>query len=136
MDNPTSRYKVWLRQAEYDLEAAAFSFRAKYYEWVCFQSQQVVEKSLKSVLVHANRKTPRIHKLAVLMGMANNANEEFRGMKFEFKDLQAFTFISRYPFLVPGELSAPHDFIEEKDAKRCLKQATKFLEQIKTLLDA
>lgn len=133
-EKPVQRYKVWLRQAEFDLQAANVSNEAGFYEWVCFQSQQVVEKALKSILVHAGWKPPRIHKLAILMGMANDANEQFKATKFEFKHLQAFTFISRYPFLIPGEHSAPHDFIEAKDAQKCINQAEQFLQKVKNLL--
>jgi len=128
------RYKVWLEQAEFDYEAANVSKENKFYEWSCFQCEQSVEKALKAVLVHAGWRPPKMHKLAVLMSYCNDANKEFRKTKFEFRDLESFTFVSRYPFLIPGENLSPHKFINLEDAKRCLKQARSFLDKIHNLL--
>jgi len=129
-----NRYLVWLEQAEFDFQAAQVSKENKFYEWTCFQSEQAVEKALKAVLVHAGWRPPKMHKLAILMSYCNEANEEFRRTKFEFRDLESFTFVSRYPFLVPGENLSPHKFINLDDADRCINQARKFLDKIHSLL--
>lgn len=134
--NKSERYKVWIKQAEYDLEAAKLSLEGNFYEWVCFQSQQVVEKALKGILVKSGWSPPRIHKLAILIGMANDADERFRNTKVEFRDLEAFTFISRYPFLIPGVDQSPHEFITRKEATQCLSQAEIFLQKVRNLLNA
>ncbi|MDD3647466.1 MAG: HEPN domain-containing protein [Candidatus Dojkabacteria bacterium] len=131
----TKRFMVWLEQASYDLEAAEVSKNSAFYEWACFQAEQSAEKALKAVLVHAGWRPPKMHKLAVLMSYCNNANEEFRKTKFEFRDLEAFTFVSRYPFLVPGENLSPHKFIRLSDAEKCINQAKAFLQKIKALLN-
>lgn len=130
-----NRYKVWLEQAEFDFKAANHSLKGEFYEWTCFQSEQSVEKALKAVLVHAGWRPPKMHKLAVLMSYCNNANKEFRRTKFEFRDLESFTFVSRYPFLIPGENLSPHKFITLEDAQRCLDQARAFLDKIQKLLN-
>lgn len=130
-----NRYKVWLEQAEYDLQAAQVSKDNDFYEWACFQSEQAAEKALKGVLVHAGWRPPKMHKLAVLMSYCNNANERFRRTKFEFRDLESFTFVSRYPFLIPGENLSPHEFITLDDAQRCISQARAFLDKIHKLLE-
>lgn len=129
------RYKIWLVQANYDLEAAKISMQNEFNEWACYQAQQCVEKALKAVLVNAGWRAPKMHKLSVLMGFANNANEKFRQTKFNFRFLQAFTFISRYPFLLPGENSSPHDFIKKEDAEKCISQAKMFLQKVINLLE-
>lgn len=128
------RYQVWLEQAEFDLEAAKVSCDNGFNEWACFQSEQAVEKALKAVLVNAGWRPPKMHKLAVLMSYCNNANSEFKKTKFEFRDLESFTFVSRYPFLIPGENLSPHNFITLDDAKRCINQARSFLDKIQKLL--
>ena len=128
------RHKIWLKQAEYDYQAANLSKEHNFYEWACFQSEQAVEKALKAVLVHAGWRAPKMHKLAVLMSYCNNANEKFRRTKFEFRDLESFTFVSRYPFLIPGEDLSPHEFITLEDAQRCINQARAFLDKIYNLL--
>ena len=128
------RFEVWLEQAEFDFHAAKVSRDNGFYEWATFQCEQSVEKALKAVLVHAGWRPPKMHKLAVLMSYCNNANKEFRKTKFEFRDLEAFTFVSRYPFLIPGENLSPHKFITLDDAKRCINQARVFLDKIQKLL--
>ncbi len=128
------RYKVWLVQSKYDIEAADLSKENGFYEWACFQSEQAVEKALKAVLVHAGWRPPKMHRLAVLMAYCNKANDNFKKTKFEFRDLEAFTFVSRYPFLVPGENLSPHEFITLYDAQKCINQAKTFLEKILNLL--
>jgi HEPN domain-containing protein len=129
-----NRYKVWMEQAEFDYQAALASRDNKFYEWVCFQCEQAVEKALKAVLVQAGWRPPKIHRLAILMSYCNNANEKFRKTKFEFRDLESFTFVSRYPFLIPGENLSPHKFITLANAEKCLNQARAFLDKIHTLL--
>lgn len=128
------RYQVWLEQAEYDFEAAKVSRKNDFNEWACFQCEQAVEKALKAVLVHAGWRPPKMHKLAVLMSYCNNANDVFKKTKFEFRDLESFTFVSRYPFLIPGENLSPHNFILSEDADRCISQARAFLDKIQKLL--
>ncbi len=128
------RYKVWLKQAEYDYQAANLSKDNGFYEWTTFQCEQSVEKALKSVLVHAGWRPPKMHKLAVLMSYCNRANKQFKKTKFEFRDLEAFTFVSRYPFLIPGENLSPHKFIKLEEAEKCISQARNFLDKIQRLL--
>lgn len=129
------RFLVWLEQAEYDFEAAKISRDSKYFEWTCFQCEQAVEKALKAILVYAGWRPPKMHRLAVLMAYCNDANAEFRKTKFEFRDLESYTFVSRYPFLIPGENLSPHNFINLNDAEKCINQARDFLDKIHKLLE-
>lgn len=128
------RYKVWLKQAEYDLQAANLSFEHHFFEWATYQAEQAVEKALKAMLVHNGWKAPRIHKLQILIGMANQASPKFKQTKFDFKHLESFTFISRYPFLLPGFDQAPHDQITSADSSRALEQANGLLKIIDGIL--
>lgn len=131
----SERYKIWLKQAEFDYEAAVCSSKNGFFEWACFQSEQAVEKALKAVLVKAGWRPPKMHKLAVLMAYCNKANKKFRKTKFAFRDLESFTFVSRYPFLIPGEDLSPHEFITLDDAQGCINQARTFLNKIQSLLN-
>ena len=94
------RYRIWLRQAGFDIQAAELSIQSGFYEWACFQSEQCVEKALKSVLVHGGYRPPKIHKISILVSLCNNTNPEFSKTKFSFRDIESFTFISRYPFFI------------------------------------
>lgn len=129
-----TRYRVWLEQAYWDIEAAKVSTENQFYEWATFQCQQAAEKTFKAVLVHAGWKPPRIHKLAVLYNNCRKVNDKFRKIYIEYRDLESFTFLARYPFLVPGENASPHEFITLEDAEVCLAQSQTIYERIKKLL--
>lgn len=127
--NNSSRFKVWLDQAHHDLEAANVLFAAGKYEWVCYTALQAVEKAFKAIVVHSGYRPPRTHKLGVLLGMGNKANKNLLKMDFDFRKLESYTFISRYPFVVPGEERTPHEYVQKDDAVTCLKLANKIITQ-------
>lgn len=128
------RFKVWYKQGKFDLGAAKVSLDADYPEWAAFQAVQAVEKGLKSVIVYAGINPPKIHKLQTLIGMANRVCPEFRDTRFEFRYLESFTFISRYPFLLPGKEETPHEIIKKEDSQKALEQAVDIMEKIGNIL--
>lgn len=128
------RHIVWFRQGEFDLQASNLSLDAGFCEWSTFQSVQAVEKALKSVIVYSGANPPRIHKLQTLMGICNRVCPEFRQTKFEFRFLESFTFVSRYPFLLPGRMKTPHEIITRTEAERAYRQAQEFLRKISVIL--
>lgn len=128
------RWQVWLRQAKYDLAAAFLSLENEYYEWAAYQAEQSVEKSLKAVIVHAGAHAPKIHKLGILFGFCNQINPDFKDTKFNFKHIESFTFISRYPFLLPDKNHAPHELITEGAANQALVEASEVVLKITKLL--
>lgn len=130
-----SRYRVWLNQAHHDLEAARTSLSGHHHEWVCYQSTQSVEKALKAVVVHSGFQAPRTHKLGVLVGIANRANERFIEVKLDFRKVESYTFISRYPFIIPGKDQTPHIYITKDDAETCLGLAEDLLKQVDIFLN-
>ena len=129
------RYLVWLRQADYDLSAAKASREKGFNEWACFQSSQALEKGLKAVLVSAGYRAPRIHKLGILMSMSNRAWEGFNQIKLDYRVLDSYTFVARYPFLLPGKDTSPHEIITPEDADECIASAENGLEAIQTFLN-
>lgn len=128
------RYKAWYKQAGHDLGAAKVSFENGYNEWAAYQAEQTVEKVLKSVIVHAGERAPKVHKLSVLFGYCNSVNPAFKNTKFIFRHVEAFTFISRYPFLIPGKDQSPHELISENDAKESIKEAEDIYSKIAEIL--
>lgn len=130
-----SRYRIWLEQASFDIKAAQISFEKGYYEWACYQSTQSFEKCLKAVIVQAGWRPPRIHKFSILIGMANQANRYFLDIKLNFRKLEAYTFVSRYPFIIPGQDKSPHDFITKQDALTCIAVAQDMFGKIKDFLE-
>ncbi len=128
------RFGVWLAQAQHDLAAARHSLKAGYHEWACFQAEQAAEKALKSVIVYHGKSAPRLHKLGVLVGIIKNLDRRFRGIHFDTAELQSYTFVSRYPFIIPGNYETPHSYIEEHDAEVCIKKSQTILNLINELL--
>lgn len=130
------RFKVWLAQAEYDIQAARKSLEDGYHEWACFQAEQSAEKALKSVMVYHGRSAPKLHKLGVLIGLVKNVEPKFRGIHIDIAELQSYTFNARYPFLIPGNYETPHDYITKEDAEICIDQAQIILNLINEFLSA
>ncbi len=130
----TERYLVWFKQGGFDLSASRVSLENGYFEWSTFQAVQAVEKSLKAVIVYSGVNPPKIHKLQTLIGICNRVNNEFKNTKFEFRFLESFTFISRYPFLLPGKNKTPHEIITKEEADKALVQATDFMQKVSNIL--
>lgn len=128
------RYKIWLRQANFDLKAGEVSIKNGFNEWAAYQAEQAVEKALKGVIVHGGETPPKIHKLSVLFGYCNNLNQAFRNTKFQFRYVESFAFISRYPFLIPSQEKAPHEMITKDEAERALEEAVLTIEKITSIL--
>ncbi len=129
------RFHVWLMQAQYDLQAAEISRKNGFYEWSCFQAGQAAEKALKAVIVYHGKSAPKVHKLGVLIGMIKNIDARFRGIRLDITELQSYTFSARYPFLIPGNLETPHEYIDAEDARICINQAKTILNLIKEILN-
>lgn len=132
---PNQNYTVWLTQARHDLRAAIDSRNDGNHEWACYQANQAAEKAIKAVIVHARVRPPRVHKLGVLMGIANNANKLFFDVRFDYRKIESYTFISRYPFLMPGQNRAPHDFINKSDSDTCIRIANEILDKITNFIN-
>jgi len=128
------RYKVWFKQADFDFHAATLSMEHGYYEWSTYQAEQSVEKAFKAIIAHAGWQPPRMHKIPILLGICNNVNLRCHDTIFRFKHIESFTFISRYPFLIPGKRVTPHELINEEDARKALNQAGEILDKVGEIL--
>ncbi|HLD03189.1 MAG TPA: HEPN domain-containing protein [Candidatus Dojkabacteria bacterium] len=118
------RFQVWMHQAHFDLEAGLLSLKHNYHEWAAYQAEQTVEKALKAVIAHAGVHPPRMHKLPVLISFCNKLNKKFKATRFNFKYVESFTFIARYPFLIPGkENKTPHELITHAQAEKAIFEA-------------
>ncbi len=136
MAKSKKRFIPWIEQAKFDLKASRLSMEAGYYEWACYQSVQSVEKALKAVIVHAGWVPPKTHKLGVLVSMANKANNLFMEVKFNFRKLESYTFISRYPFVFPNRgAEAPHTILEYRDGEACISIAEELIYKINEFIN-
>jgi HEPN domain-containing protein/predicted nucleotidyltransferase len=131
-----SRYIPWIEQAKFDLKAARLSMDNTFYEWSCYQAVQSVEKALKAVIVHAGWVPPKSHKLGVLVSMSNKANHLFTQVQLNFRKLESYTFISRYPFVFPNRgTDAPHSIIEYSDAETCVQIAEELIYKVNEFIN-
>lgn len=131
MSGSPRRATSWLQQAEFDLEAARLSLEHGYFEWASFQSQQAAEKAVKGLLVLLDGYAPRGHRLGGLLGLVWRFDPSLRQELFSsIADLEAATFVSRYPFAIPAERMSPHQFIEKEDAVACLDEATQLVQKV------
>ena len=135
MSGSPRRAVSWLEQAEFDLEAARLSLEHGYFEWASFQSQQSAEKALKGLLVLLDGYAPRGHRLAGLLALIGHFNPQLRQeLHASITDLEAATFVSRYPFAIPTERMSPHEFIEKEDAVACLDEATQLVQKVQRVV--
>ncbi|MCS7316971.1 MAG: HEPN domain-containing protein [Candidatus Dojkabacteria bacterium] len=129
------RFLSWIKQAKFDLEAAKISYSNNFYEWTAYQCIQAVEKSLKSVIVQAGLRPPKVHKLAIILSMCNYISPKFSNIRLDFRYLESFTFVSRYPFVIPSKFNeTPHELITKQDADALLNITTQILKIVEDFL--
>ena len=87
----------WLWHAEGDLALARTQAFSKFpIELLIFHAEQVVEKSIKAILVHFNASVPKTHNLELLMDVAA-AYVEIPSEIRAAEDLTPYATIGRYP---------------------------------------
>ena len=122
--------RIWLKQAEADLNAAINSKASMDYNWSCFQAQQTGEKALKAFL-YANGFTSIITpSLKELLIEAEKIDPTFTSLKSEAKALDAYYITTRYPNGLGGDLP-PAEYYEEDDAESCIGSATSILDTVR-----
>jgi HEPN domain-containing protein len=84
---------------------------------VCFLSQQIAEKFLKSFLVFKIKRFPKVHQLEKLINLCNKIDDQFESIKEDAKYLSEFYISTRYPGDYPQ--------FTFKDAEIAFKKAMK-----------
>ena len=92
-----NRYEEWLKRAYSSLELAKFSNNESvYYEDLCYQAQQVVEKGLKALLIFYGVEPEKTHNLSILLQELEKHTELNDEIK-EVLKLYNFAVQTRYP---------------------------------------
>ena len=120
------RYKSWIDRAKSSLEIARTrGSDLVYYEDLCYQAQQAVEKALKGMLIFYNVEPQFTHNIGILL----DELETYVKIPSEIKEtvkLTKYAVQTRYP----GE----YDDVTEDDYKLCVMIAAKCLEWVDTVL--
>ncbi|GAG25514.1 unnamed protein product [marine sediment metagenome] len=122
-------WRLWITQAEHDLNDAKSNLSVCCYSVCVFLCQQAIEKGLKALLmVQKGEEPPRIHSLRTLCHVTG----------FEPNDTKTLIMIdraytaTRYPDTMEwnGE-----SVLEEKDAREALRVTTDILQAITTRIE-
>ncbi len=116
-------HKKWLIKAEDDLNFANVGIEAGFYAQVCFLSQQVIEKSLKSYLVFSGELYPRTHKLVDLWKLCRSLEKELTPFEGRFRIIDEYYIPARYPDVLPGSLLSGEPSLD--NAGEALETATR-----------
>jgi len=121
-----SNYKLWMDRAISSLKLASVKKEEGiYYEDLCFQAQQAVEKALKALLIKKGQEPERTHNLIVLLQKVM----QFYRVPEDVKDLiilNDYAVQTRYP----GDYTP----IDEEEYREAIRIATKTIEWARKLI--
>lgn len=83
-------YEDWIAAATDDFDMACLALENGYWSHVCFFSQQVVEKSLKSLFLIEGKVYPKTHKLIDLLTNIGALAKEIKDLEAEFRVLDEY----------------------------------------------
>ncbi len=119
------RYSVetgrWLRQAEWDLDAAAHARSGDFHAAACFFAQQAAEKSVTGYLIARGAERVWGHALADLCEDAIALDPSFDVIKSVALLLDKHFLGARYPSALAGGI--PADAYDDLDSERALEIA-------------
>lgn len=111
----------WFRQAERDLEDAAYNRQGRRFNVACFLCQQAAEKAVKAYLYRRGAEDVWGNSLIDLCEDAKIFEMFFDTIKAEARQLDKYYEITRYPAWLPGGI--PADAFDDVDAERALELA-------------
>jgi HEPN domain-containing protein len=116
------RHESWIERAKSNLEISKIAVNANvYYEDLCYQSQQAVEKALKGLLIFYGVEPEFTHNIGILL----NEIEKFTEIPEQIKEttkLTKYAVITRYP----GE----YDEITKENYEESIKIAKECFEWV------
>ena len=111
----------WFRQAERDLEDAAFNRQGERYNVACFLSQQAAEKAVKAYLYRRGAEDVWGNSLIDLCEDAKIFEMYFDTIKADARQLDKYYDITRYPGYLPNGI--PAEAFDDVDAERAMELA-------------
>jgi HEPN domain-containing protein len=117
-----ARYEEWIKRAKSSLELAhAQIIQYIYYEDLCYQSQQAVEKALKGLLIFYGVEPEYTHNIEILLNEVKKFTDIPENVK-EAALLTNYAVQTRYP----GE----YDEITKEEYENCLRIAKNCLDWV------
>lgn len=121
----------WLRQAEKDLENAAWEMKGGFFEWACFSAQQAAEKALKGLYQKLGGVAWGHSVLNLLKGLEEKL--EIPEDLFRIaRRLDQYYIPARYPN--GWDAGIPHEYFTEEDAREALRGAGEIVRFCKGIL--
>ncbi len=111
----------WFRQAERDLDDAAYNRQGERYNLACFLCQQAAEKAVKAYLYRRGAEDVWGHSLLDLCEDAKIFEMFFDTIKAEARQLDKYYDVTRYPEYLPSGI--PAEAFDDIDAERALELA-------------
>jgi HEPN domain-containing protein len=118
----------WLRRAKSNLLLAQTTKPEEvFWEDLCFDAQQCVEKSLKALLIFYNIRYPHTHSISVLLKTLQENRISFPEEFFQASFLTDYAVESRYP----GNL----ELATQKDLEKALEHAQAIFNWVQQEID-
>lgn len=116
----------WLRRAKSNLaKAKQRKPKEAYWEDLCFDAQQAVEKAIKAILTHRGVQFPKIHDIGELLSLLDQSGEKIPKGFWRADDLTQYAVETRYPG--PAE---PVTRSEHREAVKIAERVVKWAEKI------
>jgi len=123
-----ARYEEWIKRAKSSLELAqAEIIHYIYYEDLCYQSQQAVEKALKGLLIYYGVEPEFTHNIEILLNKVKESTDIPENIK-ETAQLTNYAVQTRYP----GE----YDEITQEEYEESIKIAKDCLHWVEKKMSA
>ncbi len=123
----------WFEQASEDLISAKILFEHERYYLVCFISQQIVEKALKSVIYFNKEDLVLGHSVKKLADWAGTFDNRFSKLGEDVSFLDSYYIPTRYPNGLPDGI--PAEIFNKKAANDALDLAKTTIEIVKSYLN-
>ncbi len=122
----------WFEQALEDLKSAKILFENERYYLVCFISQQIVEKALKSVIYFNKEDLVLGHSVKKLADWAGTFDNKFTKLGEDVSILDSYYITTRYPNGLPEGI--PAEVFNKKSANDALNLAETTIKIVKLYL--
>lgn len=125
--------KRWFEQALEDLKSAKILYENERYYLVCFISQQIVEKALKSVIYFNKEDLVLGHSVKKLADWAGTFDKRFTKLGEDVSILDSYYIPTRYPNGLPEGI--PAEVFNKKAANDALDLAQISIDIVKSYLN-